>query len=198
MPKKQIEQWSTALFGKGFTWSGKKLMDLSDREVAILAAGILDIALAELLSKRLVDHPKEIESFLGLNRDGRAPVATFGARIQLALLTGLISPADAVMFRTIKEIRNQFAHTIAIKLTDKQIAVSVAKLYGWLELTANASRKLESVAYVAEMIDKLKDFKTNPKSAKGVVGLTVLIYELMFKGKVDAIVRLPVNIVGFN
>jgi hypothetical protein len=56
------------------------------RELSIVTSAVLDAALAELLTLRFLDVAKEAEPFLGLTGDGRAPAATFGARIQLALL----------------------------------------------------------------------------------------------------------------
>jgi hypothetical protein len=73
---------------------------------------VLDGALAHLLSCRLVDCPSEYEEFLGLNEDGRAPCGSFGARIQLALLLGIITPTDASLLRTVKNIRNKLAHRV--------------------------------------------------------------------------------------
>ena len=51
---------------------------LGGRELAIVACAVLDTALASLLERRLLDIPAELESFLGVNGDGRAPAATFG------------------------------------------------------------------------------------------------------------------------
>src|SRR5260370_42661789 len=87
---------------------------LGRRELAVVGAGVLDLAIGELLSKRLCDDQRECEEFLGLNEDGRAPCGTFGSRIQLALLTGIITRADAAVLRSIKAIRNKFAHRILV------------------------------------------------------------------------------------
>jgi len=58
--------------------------------------------------------PDEIETFLGLNEDGRAPVVSFGARIQMALLLGIITKEDAAVLRAIKKIRNAFSHRVKL------------------------------------------------------------------------------------
>ena len=50
---------------------------LPPRELAIVSAAVLDVALAELLSLRLNGQSNEIEEFLGLNADGRAPGRPF-------------------------------------------------------------------------------------------------------------------------
>jgi hypothetical protein len=69
----------------------------------------------------LIDHEqalrqnrKEIELFLGIDGDGRAPAGSFGARIQLALLVGLITEEDATILRQIKNLRNTFAHRVKV------------------------------------------------------------------------------------
>ncbi len=76
--------------------------NLSERELAVVAGAVLDIGLADLIALRLAEMPDEIETFLGLNEDGRAPVASFGARIQMALLLGIITKEDAAVLRAIK------------------------------------------------------------------------------------------------
>ena len=83
---------------------------LNSRELSILAASVLDLALAELISMRLIEIPNEQETFLGLDGDGRAPCGTFGSRIQLAQLLGIIDSEDVKVLRTIKKLRNLFAH----------------------------------------------------------------------------------------
>lgn len=102
---------------------------LPTRELVIVAAAVLDAALAELLSKRLRDFPKEIESFLGVNGDGQAPASTFGARIQLALLIGLVTPDDADILEPEKHLRtpcpSQFSDRAGIG-TNKKVAQSMA------------------------------------------------------------------------
>ena len=86
----KVERWLADVFpGEENLYAAYK--DLPPRELAIVAAAVLDSALAEILALRLKSVDKEVESFLGLNGDGRAHVASFGARIQLAL--GLFSVA---------------------------------------------------------------------------------------------------------
>ena len=78
----KIERWLAEVFpGEERIYS--EYRTLPPRELAIVSAAVLDVALAELLALRLSGEDREIEAFLGLNGDGRAPVATFGGRIQL-------------------------------------------------------------------------------------------------------------------
>jgi hypothetical protein len=80
----KIEHWLEEVFpGKSRIYEEYRL--LPPRELAVVAAAVLDLALATLLSRRFMDYPAESEAFLGVNGDGRAPAGSFGARIQLAL-----------------------------------------------------------------------------------------------------------------
>ena len=69
-------------------------------------AAVLDLALAEILSKRLNDLPAECEEFLRFDGDGRAPAGSFGARIQLGLLIGIVTPEDVEVLRAVKQLRS--------------------------------------------------------------------------------------------
>src|SRR5687768_433997 len=109
----KTERWLDEVFpGESQIYS--EYRTLSPRELAIVAAAVLDVALAELLVLRLSPYDKEAQEFLGLNGDGRAPTGTFGSRIQLGLLIGLLTPEDASILRVIKELRNLFAHRVDV------------------------------------------------------------------------------------
>ena len=129
----RIERWLSEVFpGESNIYS--EYCDLPPRELAIVAAAVLDAALAELLSLRLAGHEREAESFLGLDGDGRAPAGSFGARIQLALLVGLISYDDAIILRTIKELRNIFAHRVRVGFLSPSVLKITKKLHTlWLK-----------------------------------------------------------------
>ena len=58
------------------------------------------------------DDPAEATDFLGADEDGRAPAGSFGARIQLAYLVGLISKKAVGSLRAIKALRNVMAHRV--------------------------------------------------------------------------------------
>lgn len=116
----KVERWLSDVF-PGESRIYEEYRHLSRRELAVVAASVLDLALAELISMRLLDLPKECEEFLGLDEDGRAPAATFGARIQLALLLGIIADHDASILRIIKNIRNKFAHRVRVDFTSEEV-----------------------------------------------------------------------------
>lgn len=124
----KIERWLAEVFpGKGQIYAEYRA--LPPRELAIVAAAVLDVALAELLSLRLMPIGNEAEEFLGINGDGRAPAGSFGARIQLALLVGLLTPEDATILRTIKELRNLFAHRVRLTFLSPQVLKVTTKLH---------------------------------------------------------------------
>jgi hypothetical protein len=60
----KLERWMTQVF-PGADAIDSEYRNLPRRELAIVVAGVRDLALAELLSMRLADDPREIEEFLG-------------------------------------------------------------------------------------------------------------------------------------
>jgi len=124
----KIERWLSGVFpGKDKIYSEYRL--LPRRELAVVAAAVLDIALAELLSRRLLGQTKEYEEFLGLNGDGRAPCGSLGARIQLALLVGIITDHDAAVLRSVKNIRNRLAHRVLCDFNSPEVLPLVVSLH---------------------------------------------------------------------
>lgn len=124
----KAEHWLEEVFpGKSRIY--EEYRHLPPRELAIVAAAVLDLALATLLSCRFIDSPAESDSFLGVNGDGRAPAASFGARIQLALLLGIITESDAEILRAIKELRNLFAHRVRVDFCSPVVQKSLRALY---------------------------------------------------------------------
>ena len=68
-------------------------------------------------------------SSLGVNGDGRAPAGSFGARIQLGLLVGLLTPGDAAPLRAIKELRDLFAHHVRIDFLSTPALKATTRLH---------------------------------------------------------------------
>ena len=123
----KIERWLADVFpGKNNIYS--EYRDLRPRELAIVVAAVLDSALAELLYLRLRHKKNEAESFLGLSGDARAPAGSFGARIQLGLLLGILTSRDAKIPRTIKAIRNSFAHRVNVDFLSPEILTNTTSL----------------------------------------------------------------------
>ena len=136
----KVEPWLAGVFpGEENIYS--EYRELQARELAIVAVAVLDSALAEILALRLRKNDKEIESLLGLHGDGRAPVASFGARIQLALLIGILTRRDADILRTVKGIRNEFAHRVNIGFLSPTVLNKTRKLLSlWVQAAEQLSR----------------------------------------------------------
>lgn len=79
-----------------------------DRAAIILGAAFLDERLHEVLGFFFVDDETQSNALLGV--DG--PLGAFGARVTAAYCLGFLSPADFADLRTIKQIRNDFAHML--------------------------------------------------------------------------------------
>jgi hypothetical protein len=77
----------------------------SDRSVAILASSFIEEALGKNIRLKLVDAPEVSRLF-----EGYAPLATFAAKIDMSLALGLIPTHTHEDLRTIKRLRNIFAH----------------------------------------------------------------------------------------
>ena len=120
------EKWLSNIF-PGPERIYEKYRLLSDRELSIVAASVLDAAIAELLFLRLTGSETERHAFLGLDGDGRAPCGSFGSRIQLAVVLDLITKDDATILRAIKNLRNRFAHEVNVTFTSANvIPISIA------------------------------------------------------------------------
>ena len=135
----KVERWLAEVFpGEENIYS--EYRNLPPRELAIVTVAVLDSALVEILTLRLRDNEKEIEAFLGLDGDGRAPVGTFGARIQLGLLLGVLTKRDVDILRTLKNVRNGFAHQVNVGFLSPLILKETTKLVSlWIELSEHLS-----------------------------------------------------------
>ena len=184
----KIEKWLSEIFP-----GNDKLIlayqDLSNRELAVVAASVMDLALAELLSKRLVDYPKEYEEFLGLDADGRAPCGSFGARIQLALLLDVITPQEAAMLRDIKNIRNKFAHRVKCTFTATEVVPLLEDLYDRLLIVVTDGKAPDK-----SISDAAKTFRVSLRTeaesgARVLRGYLMLFqsYFLQLSGKVERV-----------
>ena len=175
----KIERWLTDVFpGEANIYSEYK--DLSPRELSIVAAAVLDSALAEVLALRLRDNDKEIEAFLGLDGDGRAPVASFGARIQLGLLLGVLTPRDAAILRTIKGVRNEFAHRVNTDFLCPSILEKTTKLLSlWIELSEYLSKA--GIQGSPESLETIKQYLPyEAEAGEGLLLAILSVYQAYF------------------
>ena len=186
----KIEKWLRDVFpGPEHIFSAYN--SLKGRELAVIASSVLDLALAELLHARLRDYAKESEEFLGLNEDGRAPCGSFGARIQLAVLVGVITPEDASMLRVIKSIRNCFAHRVNVDFLNERIQGSVHELFRLLYEQGKRLHDKGIRNWSPEPFDTLKPYlKTTPEACEGLLLAVLGIYQAYFHRLSEQMVRI--------
>lgn len=84
----------------------RSLTSESDRGVALATAAYLDVEIAAMLERAVLDAKPVKERFFG--KDGAA--GRFSARIDLAYLLGLIGKKSHADLHLIRKIRNEFAH----------------------------------------------------------------------------------------
>ena len=176
----KLERWLSDVFpGEENIYS--EYGELRPRDLAITVAAVLDCALAELLIQRLGGPNKEIESFLGLNGDGRAPVASFGARIQLGLILGILTSRDAAILRTIKGIRNEFAHRVNVGFLSPTILKETTKL---LSLWRKQTNDLVKAAVVPRSNGNLdiieQELPCLPEAGEGLLLAIFAVYQAYF------------------
>jgi hypothetical protein len=112
--------------------------------------------------------PKEAEDFIGLDGDGRAPVGSFGARIQLAYLLGLIEKPRMQVLRLLKDIRNLFSHRVAVSFEDERV---VSKIKALINLFADDEpvKKHPQRTYSSreEFLEKVNEFGATSSAYSG-------------------------------
>jgi hypothetical protein len=106
---------------------------LSLRESVILTSAMIDTALAELISKRLIGPEHEIVEFLGADADGRAPCGSFGSRIQLARLLGILVEEDVALLRLVKKLRNMAAHRVKLEIGAPEVADLLVAIFEFMK-----------------------------------------------------------------
>ena len=169
----KVEHWLADVF-PGEENIISEYQALPPRELTIVAVAVLDSALAEILPLRLKENEKEVESFLGLDGDGRAPVGSFGARIQLALLIGILTEKDAAILRTIKGIRNEFAHRVNVGFLSPTVLSKTSKL---LSLWMDMSERLSDIGVSSGSLEHLDVIKQRlPYQAEAGEGLLLAIF----------------------
>lgn len=183
----KTEQWIRDVF-PGTNRIYEEYWLLPRRELAVVTGAVLDSALAELLSKRLTGQDFEIHSFLGVNGDGRAPCGSFGARIQLALLTSLITESDAVILRTIKNIRNLFAHEVKADFNSKSVLPLIIKLHNKFIEQANRLIKAGHLDGETHSLSTIAPFfATRPEAGAGLLLVILSTYQAYFHRLYDRV-----------
>jgi hypothetical protein len=144
---------------------GRKYDSLSFREMVIVGVAAIDVALAELLAMRLLDDPPEAYDFLGADGDGRAPAGSFGARIQLAYLLGLIAKPSISILRALKAVRNAMAHRIQASVVGSTLDALRAAMMNEAEADPPPEGYLK---FITELCEKSR---TDEKAARSLVFL---------------------------
>lgn len=175
----KIEKWMSEVFpGSENIYS--EYRKLPPRELAIVCASILDVALAELLSLRLNNHSKDIEEFLGLNGDGTSPSGSFGARIQLAFLLGILTTTDVMILRCLKDLRNQFAHRLKIDFLTPSVLKQTGKLLDFLEVLSKSFSKKSREKADIQLIEIKSQLTSTPEAGEALVLVSLSIYQAYF------------------
>lgn len=78
----------------------------SDRSAVIIVVSRIDNLLGDIIRNALIPNASEKDDLL----DGDNPLSTFSARINLSYRLGLIDAEFASILRTLKKLRNDFAH----------------------------------------------------------------------------------------
>lgn len=186
----KIERWLAEVFpGRSEIYA--EYRSLPPRELAIVSAAVLDVALAELLSLRMAGQIKEVEGFLGLNGDGRAPAGSFGARIQLGLLVGLLTPEDAAILRVIKELRNIFAHRVCVDFLEPSVIKATTKLYAlWLNRAAEIVKSGAVNGKTAHISGIQSSLSSVPEAGQGLLLAVFSVYHAYFHTMHDGVNRI--------
>ena len=176
----KIERWLSEVFpGEAEIYS--EYRSLSSRELAIVSAAVLDVALAELLSLRLANQEKEVEEFLGVNGDGRAPAGSFGARIQLGLLVDLLTLEDVAILRAIKELRNLFAHRVRVNFLSPSVLKTTTKLHAlWLKRSEGLVAAGVMSGTTKQLSEIAKYLPTVPEAGEGLLLSVFTVYQAYF------------------
>lgn len=165
---------------------------LPDRELSIVAAAVLDAAIAELLFLRLRGPEIERHSFLGLDGDGRAPCGSFGARIQMAVLLDLITKDDATILRAIKNLRNRFAHEVTATFLSASVIPIVIALY---DTFASMSCRLAEGGFINGSFDARNELRNAipvlPEAGAGLLLSVFTVYHAYFHRISERVTKIP-------
>ena len=187
----KTEQWMRDVFpGSERIYAEYRL--LPRRELAVVAGAVLDSALAELLSKRLSGPESEIHSFLGVDGDGRAPCASFGSRIQLTLLLGIITPDDASILRAIKNLRNRFAHEVRADYTSSTVLPVLLGLHDQFLKQSNRLIEAGHLSGEKHSFETIRQFlPTIPEAGAGLLLSVLAVYQAYFHRILALVERVP-------
>jgi hypothetical protein len=176
---RKIENWNTGVF-RDLNQYIHGNRNSSARELVIIVAATIDNGLAHLIEMKLVEDKKEIESFLGLSDDGRAPVGSLGSRIQLSYLLGLISKRETIIFGAIKSIRNKFAHKVNMTFLNINVVNELKKIISNFK---NLEIEINGTSFKGnELITKISE---NASSGESLLYKLLIYYHRIFDLRIN-------------
>ncbi len=177
----KTEKWLEEIFpGEENIYS--QYRDLNAREFSVVSCAVIDAAIAELIAIRLNNSTnKEIETFLGVNGDGRAPCGSLGAKIQLGYLLGILTENDMQILRGFKNIRNKFSHSVNVSFSSKEIVKIVKNIHSlWVERAESLSTKAEANIEADKIKSILKHLDNTPEACHGFILGVFTTYQAYF------------------
>lgn len=186
----KIERWLADVF-PGEARIYEEYRDLPPRELAIVSVAVLDVALAEILTLRLLDYEREVEEFLGVDGDGRAPAGSFGSRIQLGLLIGLLMPEDAAILRAMNQLRNLFAHRVRVTFLSPAVVKLTTKLHAlWLARAESAIKAGAPPADLSRLKDVGRRLSRETEAGEGLLLAVFTVYQAYFRRMHSRVTRI--------
>ena len=117
---------ATANAGEAARTIALQMLEERGRGAVLVGVARVDVALERLLQAVLLPPPGSTDTFFQPDR----PLGSFGARITLAARLGLIDQPVEQALRTLRRVRNAFAHsTTTATLADPSHADRLAQAY---------------------------------------------------------------------
>jgi len=156
--------------------------DLNAREFSVVSCAVIDAAIAELIDLRLKSaKAAEIESYLGVNGDGRAPCASLGAKLQLGYLLGILTEYDLKILRGFKNIRNKFAHSVNVDFTSNEIVKIVTNIHAlWVERAKEIEDKTKEPFNIKGLKEVVEHFEKEAEACHGFLLGVFTTYQAYF------------------
>lgn len=180
-PKWKRETWLDVFPKEQAVW--ETLDKLSGRELVIVATSMVDVGLAHLLSKRLRGTPDLIYKFLGVDGTANAPLGHLSARIDLALMVGLIAVFQHRSLHALRSLRNLMAHNVNMGILHPKAQELVSVLF--LEWTG----MLETYVRRHPRDKKIKDMLGTARELEPYLGKVVEASDYIVTTTVDAICK---------
>ncbi|WP_454762327.1 hypothetical protein [Caulobacter segnis] len=117
--------------GEEYRDFARALSKESDRGQVLSVAHYMDILLERTVRAFLVEGKAANDLLTGFN----APLGTFSVRISAARAMGLIDDHEANALIGVRELRNAFAHTVAVDLEAEKVLAATRKLAKYAGLT---------------------------------------------------------------